>query len=380
MKVLVAGDFCPRDRVSDIIEKDGGRLLLKDIQALTQSADLSIVNFECCIADKDATPIVKEGPNLRTTPKSIKLLSESGFNLVTLANNHFYDYGDKGVIETLEYLRKYGINYVGGGKNIIEASKVFYFKQGNETISIINCCEHEFTIASQDRGGANPLDAIQQWYSIQEAKCNSNYVIIVVHGGHEHCQYPSERMMKTYRFFIDSGADAVINHHQHCYSGYEVYKGKPIFYGLGNFCFDKVDGRKSIWNEGYLVSLELSNANVGFEIIPYVQCDEKPGVFLMDEKRKKEFDNKINSINNNCDNPSKHKDALLSFYDNNEMPFRHLLMPYSNRYLKSLERRGLFPSLISKKKLTIYLNFIDCESHRDRFIYFLNKIIKHYRK
>jgi poly-gamma-glutamate synthesis protein (capsule biosynthesis protein) len=45
-------------------------------------------------------------------------------------------------------------------------------------------------------------------------------------------------MVETYRFFIEAGADAVVNHHQHCICGYEVYKGKPIFYGLGNFCFD----------------------------------------------------------------------------------------------------------------------------------------------
>ena len=84
----------------------------------------------------------------------------------------------------------------------------------------------------------NPLLPIQQFYKIQEAKENADYVLVIVHGGIEHYQLPTSRMIETYRFFIDAGADAVVNHHQHCYSGYERYKSKPIIYGLGNLLFD----------------------------------------------------------------------------------------------------------------------------------------------
>ena len=66
------------------------------------------------------------------------------------------------------------------------------------------------------------------------------------------------RMKELYHYFVDAGADVVINHHQHCYSGYEEYKGSPIFYGLGNFLFDNSDFRPQPWNEGYLVELDFS--------------------------------------------------------------------------------------------------------------------------
>lgn len=99
------------------------------------------------------------------------------------------------------------------------------------------------------------------------------------HGGKEHYQLPTPRMQKDYRFFVDAGADVVINHHQHCYSGYEQYNDKYIFYGLGNFCFESTL-RNSIWNEGYMLKLKFEDI-ISFELIPYVQCDDKAGVFIM---------------------------------------------------------------------------------------------------
>ena len=70
-------------------------------------------------------------------------------------------------------------------------------------------------------------------------------------------------MMETYRFFIEVGADAVVNHHQHCFSGYEIYKNKPIFYGLGNFSFDGI-GSGDRWSSGYIVTLNFSGTEVEF--------------------------------------------------------------------------------------------------------------------
>ena len=97
-----------------------------------------------------------------------------------------------------------------------------YKRKDGETLAIINCCEHEFSIADDDSAGANPLNPIQQYYKIKEARLNADYVLVIVHGGHEMYQLPSLRMVDTYRFFIDAGADAVVNHHQHCFSGYET--------------------------------------------------------------------------------------------------------------------------------------------------------------
>ena len=98
-------------------------------------------------------------------------------------------------------------------------------------------------------------------------------MLVIVHVGPEHYQLLIPRMKEMYRFFIDVGADVVVNHHQHCFSGYEIYKEKPIFYGLGNFCFDWIGKRNGMWNEGLLLSLTLDlNHKRQFVLIPYRQC------------------------------------------------------------------------------------------------------------
>ncbi len=122
-----------------------------------------------------------------------------------------------------------------------------YITVDNNKLAFINVCENEFTIATENRGGCNPLNPIKQYYDIKEVKQNADYVFIIVHGGHEYCQQPSIRMKKTYRFFIDAGADMVLNHHQHCFCEYEIYKSKPIFYGLGNYCFGEGLDRPITW-------------------------------------------------------------------------------------------------------------------------------------
>ena len=77
-------------------------------------------------------------------------------------------------------------------------------------MAVINCCEHEFSVTTGDFPGANPLNPIRQFYKISEARKDADYVVVIVHGGHEMLQLPSPRMQELYRYFIDVGADAVI--------------------------------------------------------------------------------------------------------------------------------------------------------------------------
>ena len=106
-------------------------------------------------------------------------------------------------------------------------------------IFIFNFCENEWSIAESDNPGANPMDIIDNANQIKYARELADYVIVIVHGGHEYYNLPSPRMQKQYRFYADQGADIVVGHHTHCISGNEVYKGVPIYYSLGNFIFTK---------------------------------------------------------------------------------------------------------------------------------------------
>lgn len=274
ISILIAGDYSPMGRVQAAIDKGDFKAVFSEVEKFNASVDYSIVNFETTVADESDSPIYKCGPNLKCSAKSIEALRYAGFDMVTLANNHFYDYGDSSIEKSFAAIEANGLDSVGAGRNIDEASKTFYKKIKDKTVAIINCCEHEFSIATKNHGGCNPLNPIQQYYAIKEAREKADYVIVIVHGGHEHFQLPSLRMKETYRFFIDTGADAVVNHHQHCFSGYEYYKNKPIFYGLGNFCFDEGEDNNDLWYEGYALELGLDENEIKIKLHPYKQCKE----------------------------------------------------------------------------------------------------------
>lgn len=372
MKIIVAGDFCPSGRVTSIVENKKYKDILGDVKSIIKNADFSIVNYESPVVLGNYSAIPKCGPNLASTEYGIEAIKWAGFDLVTLANNHIMDYGYEGLKDTICTCKKIGVDFVGGGKNIQEAKRVYYKLIQNKTLAVITCCEHEFSIASDSEPGANPLNPISQYYSIKEAKSKADYVLVIVHGGHEHYQLPSPRMKETYRFFVDAGADAVVNHHQHCYSGYEIYQGKPIFYGLGNFCFDWKGKRNMPWNEGYMVKIDFED-NVSFEIYPYSQCNEKPSVIPL---AKDDFDKKIDELNNIISNPESLLCATKTYYNSSAAHIETVFEPYNNRLFNKLYSMHLLPSLLSKGKFLQILNFVNCEAHRDKALFALKKKVK----
>src|SRR5690606_10539643 len=127
-------------------------------------------------------------------------------------------------------------------------------------IGILNIAENEFCAAKENQAGGYTVNVIDNHYEIKKLKNICKKVIVIYHGGREHYQLPSPQLKERLRFYINSGADAVVAHHTHCYSGYEYYNNKPIFYGLGNFIFDFKDKyRKGNWTEGYAVVLNLKD-------------------------------------------------------------------------------------------------------------------------
>lgn len=376
MKIIVAGDFAPRARLAQQIDTKNFRDVFPDnLRDVIRTADFSFVNFESPVTEEHYKPIRKCGPNLHCTKEAAEAIKYAGFTGVTLANNHVLDFSQQGLFKTIECCKQNDLDIVGAGCNLYEAGKILYKKKDGKTLAIINCCEHEFTIATETDAGANPLNPIRQYYSIQEAKRNADYVLVIVHGGHEHYQLPSPRMQETYRFFVDAGADVVVNHHQHCFSGYEVYKGKPIFYGLGNFCFDILPKRvDSIWNQGFMVSLNLSDEKIDFDLIPYTQYGELASVKLLNSSEEEAFQERIQELNSIISNETMLHEATTNYYSScSQLEIAILLI---GRLFRKLYMMGLLPSCIMRKKLLLTLNHADCESHRDKLLFALKRKIE----
>lgn len=371
MDIIVAGDYAPCGILSNRLDNQDYSFF-SEVKPVLDGVDYSIVNLECPIVSGTARPINKVGPNLCCSERGVEALKWAGFNCVSLANNHFFDYGDSGVKTTIDACKRNGIEWVGGGVTLADASKILYKRVSNETLAIINCCEHEFSIATDQHGGSNPLNSVRLYYDVKTAKKNADYVIVIIHGGHEHFQLPSPRMVELYHFLIDVGADSVINHHQHCFSGYELYNGRPIFYGLGNFCFD-IDGiqRRSLSCEGYMAHLVFSKEEVSFSIIPYLQCsDEYIGVQVIENGA---FDQRIEKLNHIIDNPSELSDFVKEYYNSITDDLRVMLSPINNRYIRAILYRKIIPVVLSKKYLLRLEDFFLCESHRDKMEFFFCK-------
>lgn len=368
MKLLIAGDYSPLERIQNKMSQ-GDYSYFDDVKDIIKAHDFSIVNLECPICDKYDRPIDKNGPNLSTSANVIPSLQYAGFNIVTTANNHILDYGETALKQTLNSLDSAKISHVGSGYNLAEASKPLILNCNQARTAIINCCENEFSIATNTKGGANPIDIIDIARQIKTLKETVNYIIIITHGGHEICQLPPISMKKRNRFFIEMGADAVINHHQHVFSGYEIYDGKPIFYGIGNFCFDREGIHNQLWNIGFMISLDLST-DVKVEIIPYDQCSDEPKIKKLSSESMNIELQKINEIIKDDEILTQ---ELNKYYERQYNQIKTAIQPFSNRLISGLIYKGFLPSLISKKTLLRLQNWVLCESHRAKLEYYFYK-------
>ena len=138
IKLLITGDFCPNARVVDLIDEENYKIVFNDVIPLFEKSDYSIVNLECPVLVEDAKGIDKGGPSLKAKPIVIKALKEVGVEMVTLANNHFYDFGNQGVVDTINKCKEHNVDFVGGGKNIKEAQKTLYKNIKGKMFAFVN--------------------------------------------------------------------------------------------------------------------------------------------------------------------------------------------------------------------------------------------------
>ena len=362
MNIVVCGDFYPTQEKPQ----------MEDLCEVIRGADYSLVNLECPVATAEARPIKKVGPTLCCDESVVDYLTEMGVRCVTLANNHIADYGAECVLSTKSLLEAKGLDVVGVGCNQEQAERFLLKEIAGVRLAIINCCESEFSLATKNTPGANPLNPVRQYYAIQEARSKADYVMVVVHGGHEYYPLPSPRMKETYRFFVDAGADAVVNHHQHCFSGYEVYRGKPIFYGLGNFYFPG-DSKSAEWYRGILLKLKLDDGGVAFDYVPYIQCDGDYSVRRLHPSERTEFEEKMSRYVEIIEDDEQLSDCWTKYAEQRKTMLQDAFSPYATYLTIALSKHGLLPKFLQPARLREALSAIRCESHRDVLTYLLEK-------
>lgn len=361
IKITVGGDFCVTAPYTS------AKLFSQKFIELFNESDLNIVNLECpVIEDDNDEKILKTGPHLSTNNEIFDLFRQINIHAVTLANNHILDFGAKGLQSTITGCKKNNIITTGAGQNLSEATKPAIIERQGLKIALINFCEHEFSIASDKLPGANPLDLIDNSKEIRKARQNADFVLVIIHGGHEHYNLPSPRMVKQYHFFADNGADAIICHHAHCISGIEVYNDVPIFYGIGNLLFTLPCKNKG-WNNGLLVQLELNKGlPLKWNIIPTQQSTDNYFLSPCSDKESLGIREEVRTYSNIISQSKTLTDRWVSYAKEMEPFILNDLSPVPGRYIRAAFRRLGFNNIIFRKEYAVQLlNLIECESLSD---------------
>ncbi len=365
IKIGFTGDFCPRMRIENEYKKGTWKELFTTVRPFFNENNLNIIDLECPLTNEN-NPIVKTGPHIKSIPQTAEILSFLNCSFVATANNHFKDYGSKGMEETYNSLTSNGIDWVGSGRNYEEASETKIKILEDVKFAFINIAENEWSVTYGAEAGCHPLDTVNVFNRIKEVREKVDFVIVIVHGGHEHYNLPSPRMKKWYRFFVDAGADAVVGHHTHIISGYETYKNAPIFYSLGNFCFDWEGMRNKSWNTGMLLRLNFKIGKpIEFETVFVKQNDQHPGVKLLSKQEEGIIQQTIESLNKIIHDDHTLQKAFDEYANSLKPIMNARIQPYLGRILPSLHKRGMLPTFIGEQKKRLLSVLIRCESHRD---------------
>lgn len=237
-------NFDPSWHTMKYAKRKGGvkECISQEIQTELQSADITMVNNEFCFTKAKKK---QEGKAycFKAKPKSVDLLDLFGTDIVSLANNHTCDYGEKGLLDTMDTLKKKGIVYSGAGRNLAEAGAVQYFVTGGRKIAFVSATEIERFYHYTKKAGEHTAGVLKTQQkeavlaAIETARANSDYVIMFVHWGAEGKIKQDADQRALAQEYVAAGVDAIIGSHPHRLQGVEFIDGVPVVYSLGNFWF-----------------------------------------------------------------------------------------------------------------------------------------------
>ena len=240
-----ADDYIPMGYLAALDTDDITAGIDQEYIDIMNGMDLMWINNEFTYSER-GEPLPGKAFTFRSSPSHVSYLKDLGIDIVGLANNHSYDYGEISLLDTMDVLDKAGIRYVGAGRNIEEAASPVYLETNGFTIAYVAASCAEKYIYTPEATASAPgvllcVDNTRFLESIRTAAEHADYVIALPHWGNEHTTWLTDEQKEGAHAYIDAGADAVIGAHPHVLQGIEFYKDKPILYSLGNFWFDNYD-------------------------------------------------------------------------------------------------------------------------------------------
>ena len=268
LKIILTGDILLDRGVRRVIEHHGVDHLFSDgIDSVFRSAQVVVGNLECP-ATKIEAPVFKRYI-FRGEPEWLTVLQKHGITHLNLANNHSIDQGREGLIDTKKNITTAGMTPIGAGENMEEASEPVLLASEPRNIWLVPslrlALENYAYLTDKPCVSQKPMDSLlSQVYHLRQT--DSTAVIIVsLHWGGEHTLQPVARQRLDAHQLILAGADAIICHHTHTLQTIETFRGKMIYYSIGNFIFDQ---QKPLNSKACIVSLYITKDSLETETIP----------------------------------------------------------------------------------------------------------------
>lgn len=271
ISVLNFGDVMFDRGVRNIIEnrgRDPFEYIKKDLD-LIKNYDVVIANLEGPIVEMDRKLCQQKAYNFQFDPDTTDRLKSVGINMVNIANNHSYDCYSRGFESTKAFLQTSGIDYMGD----TEIQKSFVVKEiKGKKIAFVGI---DRTVSGVSIGKYYEL--------VKRLKSENDFLVVDIHWGTEYSLLETNEQVFVAHGLVDSGADIIFGHHPHVIEPVRVYKGKAIFYSLGNFVFDQTGENE---NTGLGVGAEFEEGKIKFNLLPFKIKTFAPDFLKGDDRNK----------------------------------------------------------------------------------------------
>lgn len=259
----------------------------EELLAQMYDVDILMANNEFPYTDR-GTPTEGKTYTFRAQPESVAYLEDMGVDIVSLANNHCYDFGEVGLLDTLTTLEEAGMPYVGAGRNLEEAIRPVYFVSGDIKIAMVSATQIERLDNPDTRGATESSPGVFRCWNpeklyevVAKAKENSDFVIVYIHWGTENEAEPDWAQLEQAPKLAEAGADLIIGGHTHCLQGIQYYGDVPVLYSLGNFWFNS----KTV--DTCLFKVNITKDGIeSMQFIPAIQQDSRTDLAYGTEKER----------------------------------------------------------------------------------------------
>ncbi len=248
LTLAIAGDVMLGRLVAEALGERGPRSVWGDVLPVVRAADLFLLNLECALTRED-TPW-RDGEEkafyFRADPSAVAALTEARVAFASVANNHVLDFGERGLVETLETLDGAGIAHAGAGRDEGEAGASAVLTAAGTRIAVVCFGDHpEAWSAGPRRAGINytPVSPEARTFarvarSLEAARGVADLVVLSIHWGPNMRAFPTAVFRDFAHMAMDAGADAFWGHSAHVVQGIELHRRGPILYDTGDLIDD----------------------------------------------------------------------------------------------------------------------------------------------